>query len=1356
MLTDVWSARNIWGVMSNGLRKRDRTRLLRTVNGWLEFTAESADISFLFEKEVSQVLDVLDKYVDFLSADLELAHAVGCVYWLRYSLGFLADGKEGNKEEDLSSALAWFELVAEVNPDSVPKLAADLLQDSGDILEQALASDDAAELDRAIEAMRKMVGRLPADYHHRPGAQTNLAVALQVRFERCGELSDIDEAIELNKQAVTTVSDDDADLVMYLTNLGAAFSTRFDRTEDLADLDEAIRFLERAADVSPPGHSELATCLNNLGAAYLTRFKRNRVPQDLDAAVEHAERAVVLSLDHDGQRHAERLRNLVLARQARHDLTGSREDLAEAIRAGELAVMAFPAHHPEVGTYLSHLSDSLLIRFEREGAIADADRAIELLEAAIAAAPDGQQASRLADLGEAFRARYQRTRRLADLDAAVRSCEEGLAVAIPGTQVVPRILSNLGITLQARSELTGSLEDLDVAVSAGQRAVSEGDGHPGYGLMLANLCAALQMRFEWKGTQSDLDEAVRIGERAVAATPGDAAPLLNLSLTLRFRFNHTGRLQDLETAIELSRRAVAVLQDGATGKGTALTGLAAALRVRFEHTRELADIDAAIQACQHAIAATHAGTAEQAEPFAALAAASQARFARTNASTDLDMAVAAGKAALAALPASHTYQGRYLANLAMASLLRFGLSGETADLDTAVDAAERAAALTDDGHSGKARALSNLAIALKKRFDHTGQLTDLDAAVRAIEQASSATPHGHPDQAGMMLVLSDLLRARYEHSGDRIDLDAAADAGRRGASAVNSPARSRMHAARAWAHACAVAGRWPEAAEGYSAAVGLLSRVSPRWMKRPDQEGVLAEFPRIGTSAAACCIEAGMAERAVQVSEQGRGVLLGYALDTRTDLTDLTRAHPALAEQFAGLRDALDAPAAAAAEPRTGADAPTGNFASAQSSGGHRQALTAAFEALVQQIRAVQGFESFLEPPSFGQLRQAAADGPVVLVNVAHERSDALIVTVDRKLELVPLPGLTPESLNDQAMTFFGAVNKWPEQDAPPGESTHEESLLKVLRWLWDMVTGPVLDRLGITGPPPIGLDGQPAWSRLWWCPSGLLSFLPLHASGHHDHLGGKAAETVLDRVVSSYTPTLRALAYARQSKPPATRTGFPAESPSESPDQPGLPGAGQLVAVAMDTTSGLGPQYDLPGVTAEIDMLNDLFPGSLTLFSGSTARRQDVLKALPGARWAHFACHAQARLQAPSASSLLLSDWDSDPLTVVDIARLHLDHAELAFLSACSTGRGGLTLPDEAIHLGSAFELAGFRHVIATLWQVEDRHAAAIARDTYLKLQADGDTNRAALALHAAIRAQRRRAPGTPSSWASHVHVGV
>src|SRR3984957_2583662 len=44
---------------------------------------------------------------------------------------------------------------------------------------------------------------------------------------------------------------------------------------------------------------------------------------------------------------------------------------------------------------------------------------------------------------------------------------------------------------------------------------------------------------------------------------------------------------------------------------------------------------------------------------------------------------------------------------------------------------------------------------------------------------------------------------------------------------------------------------------------------------------------------------------------------------------------------------------------------------------------------------------------------------------------------------------------------------------------------------------------------------------RLWWCPTGPFSFLPIHAAGIYDT---KGAESVFDYVVSSYTPSLKSL----------------------------------------------------------------------------------------------------------------------------------------------------------------------------------------------------------------------------------------
>jgi hypothetical protein len=81
-----------------------------------------------------------------------------------------------------------------------------------------------------------------------------------------------------------------------------------------------------------------------------------------------------------------------------------------------------------------------------------------------------------------------------------------------------------------------------------------------------------------------------------------------------------------------------------------------------------------------------------------------------------------------------------------------------------------------------------------------------------------------------------------------------------------------------------------------------------------------------------------------------------------------------------------------------------------------------------------------------------------------------------------------------------------------------------------------------------------------------------------------------------------------------------------------------------------------------------------------------------------------------------------------------------LAYLSACSTGANKAgQLADEGIHLISALQLTGFRHVIGTLWEVSDRHYVDAAGFLYETLKEKGVTDEAVcLGLHIAVRALR------------------
>jgi CHAT domain-containing protein len=171
--------------------------------------------------------------------------------------------------------------------------------------------------------------------------------------------------------------------------------------------------------------------------------------------------------------------------------------------------------------------------------------------------------------------------------------------------------------------------------------------------------------------------------------------------------------------------------------------------------------------------------------------------------------------------------------------------------------------------------------------------------------------------------------------------------------------------------------------------------------------------------------------------------------------------------------------------------------------------------------------------------------------------------------------------------------------------------------------------------------------------------------------------------------------------------------------------------------------------VTAEAETIMASLPATVTLLAEEGATRAKVTAQLARSDWAHFACHAISDFARPSESGLLLHDGT---LRVRELSQLHIAQAGLAFLSACTTAFGGISLPDETIHISSAFHLAGYPSVIGTLWPVSDRISTRIAGLTYSRLASEPP----ARALHYAVSEIRRNYPCSPSLWAAHVHLGA
>ncbi|KAM4061758.1 CHAT domain-containing protein [Hirsutella rhossiliensis] len=126
-----------------------------------------------------------------------------------------------------------------------------------------------------------------------------------------------------------------------------------------------------------------------------------------------------------------------------------------------------------------------------------------------------------------------------------------------------------------------------------------------------------------------------------------------------------------------------------------------------------------------------------------------------------------------------------------------------------------------------------------------------------------------------------------------------------------------------------------------------------------------------------------------------------------------------------------------------------------------------------------------------------------------------------------------------------------------------------------------------------------------------------------------------------------------------------------------------------------------------------------------------------------HFAGHGWAA-KDPLQSRLCLQDWKTRPLTVERLIETDFSSSLpfLAYLSACGTGKNSEhDSADESVHLAGMFQLAGFRHVVGTLWDVDDQVCVDMATMIYESLGVNGINDGAvSLGLHHATRALRER----------------
>ncbi|EWY79267.1 hypothetical protein FOYG_17556 [Fusarium oxysporum NRRL 32931] len=511
----------------------------------------------------------------------------------------------------------------------------------------------------------------------------------------------------------------------------------------------------------------------------------------------------------------------------------------------------------------------------------------------------------------------------------------------------------------------------------------------------------------------------------------------------------------------------------------------------------------------------------------------------------------------------------------------------------------------------------------------------------------------------------------------------------------------------------------------------LLPSVHTRALDRNDQQFVVSTFAGVASNLCSFLLSANRLSEALECLEQGRAIIISQMLDDRSDLSSLRQDHSHLANRYQSLVDEVNVPI------RQNTPDVVESLLRKR-----RQEAAAELDTCLKEIRCVPGHERFMLGQTVAEMQECITEGSIVVTNITDFRSDAIIVS-NNSLRTIALPELSAPK-----------VRLWIRKDWSTKKKSEQkgknEQFLDYLSWLWHVCVKHIVAEISTSQTHPS--EGLP---RVWWIGSGLASSMPFHAAGVHTR-GSK--ENAYCRMISSYTPSIKALAYA-QNQAKRAQEALVAQD------------ANTMLIAAMPTSpKGPGDKKapkNLPGVEEEMREILILTHSHMRATVHTHPSADQVLEVLKTCRIAHFACHGISDYSDPSNSGLILQrsigpdeTLVQDRLTVQRVSDLRLRYAQIAYLSACSTAENkAARLLDEVIHVVSGFQVAGFPHVVGCLWPAGDSECVEVAKRFYslvLQQNQPAINNKVASALQEALMAVRARDLSMPLSWAQFVHYGV
>lgn len=926
-------------------------------------------------------------------------------------------------------------------------------------------------------------------------------------------------------------------------------------------------------------------------------------------------------------------------------------------------------------------------------------------------------------------------------------------------------LSQLGLAFIKRFKRSRVLSDINTAVDLLYEVVKDPEGGGDQSVYLAHLGLAFLTRFEVLGDVADLEKCILQYEESVKLGISDdrtrSGMLAELSDAIHLRYLRLGEVSDLERSVDLSRRALrAMPQPGDHDLST--------------HNR-LRRLEYIVAIKSNMLYQTRPGRYHQEAP---------------NAQSCIDHALHISRESLRR--ASYAAPERFDLLSSYHKLLRDRVKSHEQAADTLLEKIqieeERFVLIPLDDDSERLESSAEIAAdwfayhIVWRRDQPLGVLKakEIYKLCKMVLRSKLATPKSRIMCS--FLAMSVLIACPELIGGQK---------------------------------------RWEKAFTICAEGIAVLPTRVPQYCQRNHRHRAQIDGQTLGSIAVSVGLNAGKpASHCLAVLEQSRGIILGFTIDCRSttgNLQELQKINPDLFDKFNTLRSRVDSPSENREELLSRFPiSPSTLERRATEENLKRQRMINVDELskTLQEIRGHPGFERFQLPPSYEELIEVAKDGPVVIEVCTSTRSDAIIVTRSC-IKSIPLPNLT----HSVACRRIKELNT---KIIPGGKSSYQLRSAKMERfliWLWDTAVEPVIEELKTQGIVSSG-DVLP---RIWWIGADIMGLAPFHAAG--DHSPGSTRNT-LAYAISSYIPTLKALSYARERplafphgdssllivatpkvrgqsrlnhvnsevesivnlSPEWIKTEI-LNSPSSAEVLKQLPSFG-AVHFACHGFSNINDPFnshlllrDVENCTTGVDRLSAeaisdfvldkpetaylLPPGFKSeslqgLSADETHERLVSLGAFP------YACPIYSDENNPFKSLSLPRGgkdctYGIDILTAGAISDINMERAQIAYLSACSTARiSSRKLADESVHIASAFQLAGFSHVLANMWPSDDDACLNVTTEFYRKLfessisESDCGHRKVGAAFHYAVKKLRDSSWKEPLLWTPFIHTGA